>query len=350
MNNKKGFPHWISSILVVCFLMAFIVVFLVSATGISNYPFDQSLNTTDSVSFTSPLNIFYNSSESLTALFLFNNNSLKNSTGYAVLSYSPSFNTLSLGGTINKTFLATDTEIYGNLSLDSGINSPLYLNFDSSTNSTILLLRGKNSNFSALSYDSFFNKMTLGGTQNSTEISTNTQIDGNLTANNLCYSNGSNCQSQSVNLSNYTQKGTPSVMLVLVNPAGTTSATYKMMGLGNNAGVNCSFTPTKSGVVKITIDGIITTVSSSQTAQGLLTYGTGIAPVNNGNIAGGSVNSSIFKTTTATSGTVLFPFSRTITFSVSPNTKTWCDVMLEESGSSTGSINSLTANIEELPY
>jgi hypothetical protein len=126
------------------------------------------------------------------------------------------------------------------------------------------------------------------------------------------------------------------------NPAGVTNATYLMAGLAE------PFTPSKSGVIQITISGQMQVTGVTVNA-GLckIAYGTGAAP-NNGDAATGTV----IGTATRMGNTVanlITPFSITVTKSgLALATPIWIDLQQRADAGTTMLLYSLNVNVVEL--
>jgi hypothetical protein len=106
-------------------------------------------------------------------------------------------------------------------------------------------------------------------------------------------------------------------------PAGTTSTTGVMMGLGST----CHITPNWSGRVEVTFQGSAGNSAVSAANEGTLRFGTGTAPANGG-APSGTVTSSTFNAQVQVAAEVM-PFSAgAIITGLTPGTSVWFDLEL----------------------
>jgi len=124
------------------------------------------------------------------------------------------------------------------------------------------------------------------------------------------------------------------------NPAGTTSTTPVMMGLG------ILFTPLYSGRVKIIIAG---EASNNTLNDGFIVYaayGTGAAPANGAAATGTTVGN--YVTSTALAASELKPFTIIgVVTGLTVGTAIWIDLELGAVTGGTASLNNLSIIIEE---
>lgn len=113
---------------------------------------------------------------------------------------------------------------------------------------------------------------------------------------------------------------------VVLNPAAVSGAGGKMLGLAG------AITPSKSGILVITISGEYLSDSTVFTTDLSVRIGTGTAPAN-----GAAVSGTIIQTTNrlASSSTLRIPFSTNVTITGSPGTPYWIDMSAGTSGGGT---------------
>jgi hypothetical protein len=127
-----------------------------------------------------------------------------------------------------------------------------------------------------------------------------------------------------------------------IGSAGGSSGSIKMCGMGNNL----VFTPTRTGIVKITIDG---DVKSPLTPGGLsiaLKYGTGTAPVAGAAVSGTTMGATLVSDTPAANASGTWSMTRVVS-GLTLNTQLWFDLATGVSGST---VTNMTIVIQELPY
>jgi hypothetical protein len=128
------------------------------------------------------------------------------------------------------------------------------------------------------------------------------------------------------------------------SPSQTISTTPVMMGLAG------TITPGASGTVRVTIDGEVESVGVTGVANMTMTMrtGTGSAPANGVAVTGTQRgNSLITSAASATSSTIPFSLTRTVTGLV-VGTAVWLDIALNTNTSSdAASINSITITADE---
>ncbi len=135
----------------------------------------------------------------------------------------------------------------------------------------------------------------------------------------------------------------------LTPPASTT--TYFMQGLNGNS----TFTPSLTGTAYIQVSGTIINPSGTAAGNGInlkLSYGTGAAPVNGGNLAGTQVGPAMTYTNSATvtAADVHQPFSHSaIVSGLTLNTAYWIDEAAESvANASTVGLGNITITAFEL--
>ena len=137
--------------------------------------------------------------------------------------------------------------------------------------------------------------------------------------------------------------GAPSVNFPGGTPAGTSSNSFVMMGLGSIL----VFTPLKYGIVEFSISGD-EYITAGQNGTLQFAYGTGTAPAN-GHAATGTVFTPIFVTLGFVGIGPIF-FTRTVIITgLTPGVTYWFDAQLMCDGGSTG-IERINACIKELQY
>jgi len=312
MKNKKGLNHIYSTYLVVFFLIAFIVVFLVGASPVcfGSCCYDQVLNTTSDVHF---------HDVDLTGTF-----GIGNYTKGISLTDSEFIQTTPAGAFSVRSFSnSRDTDNLLTLFSLAPYNNALYFEFDN-----------------------------------------NVQVDGDLTANNICYSNGTNCGS-SFNSSNYynktqedtnisnavaslsnstiVRKGATSKSFLPSNPSLVSQSSYRMLGLGSTINI----TPTSSGIVELNID-----MDPSAGALTLgtyhLRYGSGAAPAYNA-VESGTLIGLATRPIPGVAGTD--NMQDIIISGLTLNTNYWFDASaIRSSGVNGVGVINVRASLKELPY
>lgn len=124
------------------------------------------------------------------------------------------------------------------------------------------------------------------------------------------------------------------------NPTGTTSTTGVMMGLA------LTFTPKKTGRVKVYVSFNITNNTAGDGATAQLAYGTGTAPTNGAAVTGtaiGQAQSAVAASASQPEGITLVAVVTGLTV----GTAYWFDVILKAVTGGTASISSIMAVIEE---
>jgi hypothetical protein len=121
---------------------------------------------------------------------------------------------------------------------------------------------------------------------------------------------------------------------IVVNPAGTTSATYVMMGL------NVQLTSVVATAATVCLDGQITNSSNNQVTECVICYGTGTPPVN-GAAQTGTIASQPARYK-ATSGGDYVPFSITCLIeNLTGGNTYWLDAAVRAPSGGTASITDL---------
>jgi len=126
------------------------------------------------------------------------------------------------------------------------------------------------------------------------------------------------------------------------NPTGTTNTTGLMMGLA------VAFTPTRSGIIVVQVEGQMTNQTVSDGAKTTLYYGTGTAPANAAAITGTAAGqpSQIDAVPTAAKK---WPFGiTTIISGLTLNTAIWLDLALAAITGGTANLYGLELVIYEL--
>jgi len=124
------------------------------------------------------------------------------------------------------------------------------------------------------------------------------------------------------------------------NPAGTTSTTPVMMGLG------ISFTPLYSGRVKIIIAGEASNNTASDGFSISAAYGTGAAPANGAAATGTVVGNSVSGASAAANALLPFSIVAVIT-GLTVGTAIWLDMQLSAVTGGTASLSNLSVIVEE---
>jgi hypothetical protein len=106
------------------------------------------------------------------------------------------------------------------------------------------------------------------------------------------------------------------------NPAGTTSATLVMMGLGSS----CKLTPGSSGKVLVNFTGQIAIAAAVQIITFGPRYGTGSAPANAAAVSGTRFGTAADWTFTPPAITIKYPFAFTDLLTLTPATAYWMDI------------------------
>jgi len=126
-----------------------------------------------------------------------------------------------------------------------------------------------------------------------------------------------------------------------LQPVGTASTTFVMMGLGTT----CKITPTSNGRVHFTIGGNMLNATNGMTTRVELAFGTGAAPVNGAAVTGtvlagprGSIGASSelhgFSTDAVVTGLV-------------PGTTYWFDTPMNTDSTGTASVTNVMCNAVE---
>lgn len=126
-----------------------------------------------------------------------------------------------------------------------------------------------------------------------------------------------------------------------LNPAGTASATFVMMGMGSVI----TITPILTGIVRLILDGNVNG-AASDTGNWKIAYGTGVAPINGvgptGTVIGATLQIAV-ATKIAWSKCVIIT-------GLTVNTPVWFDLQADISGGGTLTLSNITATVEELRY
>lgn len=125
------------------------------------------------------------------------------------------------------------------------------------------------------------------------------------------------------------------------NPAGTTSATAVMMGLG------AAITPFSTGRVLLLISGSIFNLGIGQGAKAQLSYGTGAAPTNGAALTGTQVGGA----PPFVSGTVAdkVPFMlNAVVSGLTKKTPIWVDLAVSAQTAGTATVSDLSVTLVEL--
>jgi len=121
---------------------------------------------------------------------------------------------------------------------------------------------------------------------------------------------------------------------VVTNPAGTTSATYRMMGL------NVQLTSVVASAATVCLDGQITNSANNAVTECVICYGTGTPPVN-GAAQAGTIASQAARYK-ATAGGDYVPFSITCLIEgLTKGTTYWLDAAVRAPSGGTASITDL---------
>ena len=126
------------------------------------------------------------------------------------------------------------------------------------------------------------------------------------------------------------------------NPAGTTSTTGVMAGLG------VLFTPKKTGIVKITITAVGSNNTAGDGVQFQAAYGTGAAPANGAAPTGTAVGSPV-KSTVSAAGAVEAMAKTVVILHLSVGTQYWIDVVQAAITGGTATLTGVDVLVEELP-
>jgi hypothetical protein len=162
------------------------------------------------------------------------------------------------------------------------------------------------------------------------------QVSGSLSEGNLLYYNGTNIIGASLYI--------PTQFLPS-NPTGTSSTTYKNMGVGSTV----TFTPAVTGVLEIIVTGGI--VNATATTDGyscIMCYGTGTAPGNGTGPTGTTFGATV---STANSGVTHYigvNLAMDNIVGLSAGTTYWFDFQLEAVTGGTASIANLSVTIKEV--
>ena len=108
------------------------------------------------------------------------------------------------------------------------------------------------------------------------------------------------------------------------NPTGNSTTTPAMMGLG----ATCTYTPTGSGKVLITVTAMILGTVAATGAVATGQYGTGTAPSNGAAVSGTQFSGTQAVRISANSGTIGTSVAFTDRLSLTPNTAYWFDLGL----------------------
>jgi len=129
--------------------------------------------------------------------------------------------------------------------------------------------------------------------------------------------------------------GTPS------NPTGTTSTTAVMAGLA------ISFTPNKTGKIKITVDGMIANSTAGDGGTAQIAYGTGTAPANGAAATGTAVGNKASLLSSAASQNQSFSLVAIVS-GLTAGTAYWIDLQQAAVTGGTASITGISYTVEEL--
>jgi hypothetical protein len=137
-----------------------------------------------------------------------------------------------------------------------------------------------------------------------------------------------------------------SVQTAAVSPAGSTSTTGVMMGLGSNAKI----TPTATGKVRITISGTIYNGVAGALVQALIQYGTGTAPANGAATTGTGTGVGPARAGTGYAANQETLFSSTVIVTgLTVSTQYWIDVTAATASGGATAIKNTTVAAVELP-
>lgn len=142
--------------------------------------------------------------------------------------------------------------------------------------------------------------------------------------------------------------GSASTFLTVGNPTGTSSSTAVMMGLGSTF----VFTPTTTGIIKVTMDANVSNGTNATEPVFGMNYGTGIAPTNGSALTGTAIGiARAIQIITALSTTGQVVSLHGIITGAALNTQIWIDATLYSlGGAGTSTLQGATVLIEELPY
>lgn len=136
----------------------------------------------------------------------------------------------------------------------------------------------------------------------------------------------------------------PSAAAIMNNPSdpvGTTSITYRMMGLA------VTLTPTHAGKILITVDGKIQNSSQNQSTSTVICFGTGTPPVNSA-IQTGTIVGAPASFEAASNSSPFAPFSLTVLASnVIAGITYWFDLAVRVTGG-TGIVSDLNITAVEI--
>ena len=125
------------------------------------------------------------------------------------------------------------------------------------------------------------------------------------------------------------------------NPTGTTSTTAVQAGLA------VPYTPSKTGIVKITITGLADNNTAADGATAQISYGTGTAPANGAAAAGTATGTLVSVLSSAASQNQAFSLVSRVSGLV-VGTAIWVDLRVGAVTGGTSSVTNLTVVIEEL--
>lgn len=126
-----------------------------------------------------------------------------------------------------------------------------------------------------------------------------------------------------------------------VDPTGTTSATYVMMGVAG------AITPSLTGRVLLCINGNMVVGATTGVTTGQLSYGTGTAPVNGAAVAGTQIGSQ--QAFTGLTGALEAPFSmQALITGLTVGTAYWLDLALKRAVAGTSSVAALNVSAIEV--
>jgi hypothetical protein len=127
------------------------------------------------------------------------------------------------------------------------------------------------------------------------------------------------------------------------NPAGTTSATLVMMGVGTT----CKITPGSGGKVQVMITGEISESAGAVTTTWGPRFGTGTAPANAAAVTGTRWGTAADYTTQTAAG-IKIPFAFVDLLTLTPATAYWFDIALGSNGAATATVTNLSFVAEEI--
>lgn len=129
------------------------------------------------------------------------------------------------------------------------------------------------------------------------------------------------------------------------DPAGTTSATLVMMGLGSA----WTITPTSTGKTLVIVTGEVTTAVGAVAATVGGRYGTGAAPANAAAVSGTAFGGKADFTTTTAGAGVKAPFAVQEILTLTVGTAYWFDLALATANASdAGSVSNLSISAVEI--